>query len=135
MLAGDTSVVTDITNAFFGTTAISGDVNSAFGVASLSAVGTGTGLAVSNRSGAGAVQLYYQGSSVNTNTTASVALTSAASLTFLSRNFGGGTNQASDEQMAASVFGGSLNGTDQSNLCHELGAFLFIVGAIGSNPC
>lgn len=137
MLAGDTSVESDITNGFFDTTTISTDINSGFagGSPSITATGTGVGFSMGNRSASNAVQLYHIGSSVGTNTTASVALTSAVSLAFLTRNFAGSANQSSNEQMSIGVFGGSLSSTDHANLCHELGAALFSSGAIGSNPC
>lgn len=105
------------------------NINGAFD-SMLDAVAGGTGLWVGNRSGAAAVQLYHNGASVQTGTTASVALTAPGEFWLGARNFGGDSNQTSNEQFSASVIGGSLDATEQDALYDALLSYLQGVGAV-----
>jgi hypothetical protein len=120
---------TNVSNNGFGV-GILGTINTAFSEADVSVAGTKVGCLIVNRSGASAVQLYKNGSSVGTATKSSIDPTGMPSLAFLTRNFGGGVNQSSDEQIGAGAIGGSLDATEQGNLYTRLGAFLTAVGAI-----
>jgi len=89
----------------------------------------GTGLWVGNRSASGAVQLYHDGQSAQTDTTASVAI-EAVDFWLGTRNFGDGSNQPSNEQFSAAMIGGSLNATEQEALHAALLAYMQGVGAV-----
>lgn len=109
-----------------GTTNINGAFDSRISTA---AAGGGTGLWVGNRSGASAVQLYRNGASVQTGTTASVAI-EAVDFWLGTRDFDGSTNQGTNEQFSASVIGASLDATQQDALYDALLAYLQGVGAV-----
>lgn len=77
---------------------------------------------LANRSGASAQQLYYNGSSVNTQSNASAAPVSA-SVTILAWNFGGVVSWGCGNQVSAYSIGRSLNSTEVGNFYTRMRTF------------
>jgi hypothetical protein len=94
-------------------------------------VGTVTtrfGLTAVNRSGASAVQIYRNGSSIGSSTAASGSLPNIDVYT-LGFNSGGSLGGASDNRFAAAFVGASLSGTEHADLFTAIEAYLDAIGA------
>ncbi len=86
------------------------------------------GMLIASRTGANAAALYSNGSSVDTNASASNALLSK-SIFVLARNGNGTpTGFVSDEMSAASI-GGGLTPTDATNLSSRVNTYMTAIGA------
>lgn len=87
--------------------------------------GYGAGFWVGNRSGTSARQLYKNGVSNNTNTDSSTTLATGTAEA-LRRNDTGGS--VATDEIAAVVWGGSLDATEQANLYSRLRTYMTAIG-------
>jgi hypothetical protein len=104
------------------------EINAITNIENLTDAALDSEFALINRSGSGASELYVDGASVDTATSTSQDITGSVAIYFCGRNANGTLNQASDEQIAAGVIGGSLDATDASNLYSRLGTYMAAVG-------
>jgi len=103
-------------------------VNSATGTLTLAYAGAG--LYVGNRSATSASQLYRNGSSIDTDTGASTVMP-VSKFYVLARDTDSGTpgpTNYSTDQIAAVLFGGSLNSTEQTDLYNLHRTYMTAVG-------
>jgi hypothetical protein len=90
----------------------------------------GPGFHIANRSATSASQLYYNGSSIDTDAGSSTLLPDT-NFYVLARNSDSGTptaGQFSPDQIAAAVFGGTLTGGEHANLYTRLRTYMTAVG-------
>lgn len=92
---------------------------------STSAGGGGNGLHVMNRSGSAAYEMYYNGSSFSTGTTASVARTATP---FNVLNSGASFTAASTTVLRLSFIGESMDATEQSNFYNAVNTLITTIG-------
>jgi len=97
--------------------------------ASITVSNPGIGLLVVNRSGSSAAELYYNGSSIGTNTGASAALI-AQPVYVGARNNAGTADTFAPDQIGACFFAASLDATDQSNLFTRFSTFMMEPGVV-----
>ncbi len=90
---------------------------------------TAFGLTSANRSGASAVELYRNGSSLGTSTEASVGAPPKDVFELGYNNNNTGLSGANDYRIAASFVGGSLTSTEHADLFAAIEAYLDAVGA------
>lgn len=89
----------------------------------------GLGFIMANRSGSSASELYFNGASIGTNTGASAALI-AQQIYVGARNNAGTADTFAPDQVAAVLFGASLDATEHANLNTRMTTFMTVTGVV-----